>query len=376
MDLFEIPGHRTTVAGTIERVALGEIIRQQNLPAQDLCVNLAMLAAHEALVDANLLVPSAAPEAQDIAVVVGTGAACNEAFFDGLVGFSQKGPRGVRPTTVPRCLINAAPAHISMRFRLIGPNYAISSACASSTTAIGVGYRMIRDGYAQRVLCGGAEMPFTPFAYAAWNNLRVMSPNPDPSTASRPFSSRRDGLVIGEAGGAILLESLESAQARDCTIRGEICGFGESSDALHITSPESAGQIRAMQRALDDANLGVSDVDLINAHGTATIISDKTEASSIRTVFGSRADVTPVVSTKSHMGHLLGASGVIETIVSLRSMATGKTPGNRHVAPIDPECNLLLPDETVADIPADVVMKNSFGFGGNNAVLMLRRWPT
>jgi len=261
-----------------------------------------------------------------------------------------------------------------MQFKLTGPNYAISSACASATTAIGTGFRMIRDGYAAQALCCGTEMPFTPFAFGAWNNLRIMSKNPDPSAACRPFAADRDGMVIGEGAGALLLESLGGAKRRGADIRGEIRGFGSSSDATHITAPSSDGQVTAMLSAISSADLSPSDVGFINAHGTATPISDATEARSIRTVFGADTDSIPTASSKSFFGHLLGASGAVETIVALLGLECGRVPPNLNLQRPDPQCALNLVGGSPMAIDSPVAMKNSFGFGGNNAVLILKRW--
>lgn len=374
VDLFDITGFRTTVGGLVDKNSLAESCNKLNVPPHDPSVQMAVLAADEALSESGLVVPTLVPTPLDIPVIVGTGAGCNQSFFDGLTGFAAKKVRGLRPTTVPRCLINAAPALISMQFKLTGTNYSISSACASATTAIGNGFRMIRDGYSSQALCCGTEMPFTPFAFGAWNNLRIMSKNPDPAAACRPFAADRDGMVIGEGAGALLLESLTSAQERGASIRGEIIGFGLSSDATHITVPSTDGQVKAMQNAINSAGLSKSEIGFINAHGTATFISDTTEAKSIRQLFGSNTDSIPAGSNKSFFGHLLGASGAVETIVTLLGLENGQVPANLNLQNPDPKCDINLVGGSPMTIESPIAMKNSFGFGGNNAVLILKRW--
>ncbi len=201
-----------------------------------------------------------------------------------------------------------------------------------------------------------------------------MSKNPDPAAACRPFAADRDGMVIGEGAGALLLESLTSAQERGASIRGEIIGFGLSSDATHITVPSTDGQVKAMQNAINSAGLSKSEIGFINAHGTATFISDTTEAKSIRQLFGSNTDSIPAGSNKSFFGHLLGASGAVETIVTLLGLENGQVPANLNLQNPDPKCDINLVGGSPMTIESPIAMKNSFGFGGNNAVLILKRW--
>jgi 3-oxoacyl-[acyl-carrier-protein] synthase II len=308
------------------------------------------------------------------ATIFGTGVGCSLSTAEAHRAFAAGGPRGVRPTAVPRCMANAISSQISMSFHLIGANYVTVSACTSSSTAIGIAYRMIRDGWAEQSLCGGADAPFEPVVFAGWDNLSAMSRNPDPQTACRPFDALRDGCVLGEGAGALVLESLESARRRGAKIHAEIAGYGESSDAGHITRPSVEGQARAMRTALESAGIKPPDLGFIDAHGTATKTNDECESQSIRAVLADAADRIPVSANKSAFGHLLGACGVVETIASILGLQRGVVPPNLNLTQPDPACRLNLVQSEPMALRATVAMKNTFGFGGCNAVLLLRKW--
>jgi 3-oxoacyl-[acyl-carrier-protein] synthase II len=224
------------------------------------------------------------------------------------------------------------------------------------------------------VLCGGSDGFFDPFFFGVWNNIGALSVNPDPAIACRPFDSERDGCVLGEGAGALVVESLERAQARGARIRGEIVGYGETSDASHLTRPNADGQAEAMNRALADAAVKPSDLGVINAHGTATRANDLCESESIRKVLGGAVEDVPVVANKSYFGHTLGASGALETIVTLLSLELETAPPNLNLDNPDPECQVMLVGESPQAMARPLAMKNSFGFGGGNGVLVLRRW--
>ena len=372
--LFDIAEYKCQNGSEVQTDRLSEALRARQLPAADRTVDMALLASAQALESASVISGKPPYGPQNTAVIFGTGIGASHSLFQAFMSFSQKGLRGLRPTSVPRCMANAVTAQISMRFRLTGPNYVIVSACTSSTTAIGTAFRMIRDGYADRALCGGADSVFDPFVYGAWNNLGVMSKNPDPARACRPFDAARDGCVLGEGAGALVLESLDAARGRGARIRAEIGGFGESSDAEHITSPSADGQARAIRAAMEDAGLRPADIGFINAHGTATRANDECESQSIRLAFGNAADRIPVASNKSFFGHLLGAAGAVETIATILGLESGTVPPNLNLDNPDPACNLPFVGSTAMNVSSPVAMKNNFGFGGNNAVLILRRW--
>ncbi|OGV70746.1 MAG: hypothetical protein A2283_19220 [Lentisphaerae bacterium RIFOXYA12_FULL_48_11] len=339
----------------------------------DRTVDFAMAAAAEALEKSRLRNTDPAVETE-MAVILGTGIGCNHSFFNAVNTYITKGVKGVRPTSVPRIMSNAISSQISMRFRLNGPNYVIISACASATTAIGVAYRMIKEGNIDMVLTGGTDAVFEPLVYAGWNQLGVISCNPVPEKSCRPFDAGRDGCVLGEGAGILILESLESAQLRNVPIRGEICGFGESSDALHITRPSPEGQARAIRNALKSADMKPASIGFINAHGTATKANDECESKSIRLAMEDETDRIPVASNKSYFGHMLGASGAVETITTVIGLEKGIVPANLNLDNPDPLCNLCFVGKEPMRIESPVAIKNSFGFGGNNAVLILRRY--
>ncbi len=357
----------------VDSVALAAAIAARGWKAQERCVDMALLASAQALEQAGCMTPGTAPEPQPVATIFGTGFGPTYAASEAWQTAVLKGTRWVRPTTVPRIIVNAIPAQVSMQFRLTGSHYAVVAACSSSTIAIGQGFRMVRDGYADQVLCGGVDSLFVPAVYAAWNNLGAMSRNPDPTMAARPFDMARDGFVMGEGAGVVLLESLDSARLRGARVRGEVAGYGESSDAQHITRPSVAGQTVAMRNALTEAGVVPAQIAYINAHGTATKANDLTECESIRAVFGGDADRILVGSNKSFFGHTMGASGVLETAATLLALETGRIPPNLNLDHPDPACQVRLAGMVSEPLSGEYAMKNSFGFGGSNAVLILRR---
>lgn len=337
----------------------------------DRALDLAIVSAQDALLQSKLISEDQPAEQQDVSVILGTGVGSAESHYKSMISMVEKGPRRVRPTAVPRCMYNAISAGISLQFKLSGANYMVVSACTSATNAIGTAYRMVRDGYAKIVLTGGADGFFDPFFYPVWNNIGVLSQIEDPEKACRPFAADREGTILGEGSGTLILETLESALARGAPIRGEILGYGESSDATHLTNPSSIGQAKAMTMALEGAGILPKEVGYINAHGTATHGNDSCESQSIRAVFGEAADRIPVVANKSFFGHTLGASGALECITSFLSLEHGMAPPNLNIENPDPECEITMVGSKPMPIDRKPVMKNSFGFGGGNGVLIL-----
>ena len=361
-------------ASQIDSVLLQQALGARGITPSDRTIDIALLASAEALEQAGLVKGSPPYAPIQVGTIFGTGHGPAHSIHSSWMDFAAKGPRGVRPTSIPRCMANAISAQISMRFRLTGPNYVVTCACTSATTAIGIAFRMIRDGYARQVLCGGAESALDPGSVAAWSRLGVMSKNDDPQRACRPFDRDRDGFVIGEGAAAILLESLESARERAARIRAEVCGYGESSDADHITRPSAEGQAQSICAALQDAGITPGDVGFINAHGTATKANDECESQSIRLALGAAADAIPVASNKSFFGHLLGAAGALETLVTILGLEYGTVPPNLNLENPDPACAVRLVGAQPLALNASYAMKNSFGFGGDNGVLVLRKW--
>ena len=266
--------------------------------------------------------------------------------------------------------------YISMRWNLQGPNYATVSACASSAHAIGDAMRHIQHGDADMMIAGGGEATITAMTYAGFSSMKALSTrNEDPAGASRPFSADRDGFVMGEGAGALVLEALECAEARGAEILAELVGYGLSADAYHITAPppDGYGAQYAMQMALEKAEASLDDVDYVNAHGTSTM-ADAIETTAIKEVLGERAYEIVVGSTKSMTGHLLGATGALETIVSILVCRTGKIPPTINFQTADPECDLEYAHGGVIERPVRLALSNSFGFGGHNVCLAIRGW--
>ena len=364
-------GNKVRCGAEIDLAAL-ETALSPTLRRADRTVRLAAEAARQALAAARCL-PDSAERPDGIATIFGSGCGPTETLHASHTRFAEKGPAGMRPSSVPNGMANAVSAALSIEFRLTGANYTVVSACTSATNAIGIAFRMVRDGYADAVLCGGTDNSFDPFYYALWNNLGVFSPEPDPVRALRPFAADRSGTLLGEGAGALLLESFDNARRRGVRIRGEIAGYGESSDATHITGPSALGQAAAIRAALRSANVGPRDIGYINAHGTGTDANDATEAEAICAALGEAAGDVPVGALKSYFGHTLGASGAIETIATLLALEHGHVPGNLNLENPDPACPLNLIGAAPLPLAREFALKNSFGFGGGNAVLVLRR---
>lgn len=360
-------------AAQVDQALLDTALSAMQARPSDRAADMAVLASTQALEAAGLR-NSQEPVERRVATIVGTGGGVAESVEEAYRRYSEGGLKGVRPTTVVRIINNSISSGVSIRFHLTGPNYVVTSACTSASNAIGVAMRMVRDGYADQALCGGTDTLFLRSLFGAWDKIGAMSANPDPNRASRPFDADRDGFIMGEGAAMLVLEAEEVAKARGARIRGEICGYGESSDADHITRPNPRGQASAIRAALDDAGILPEEVGFINAHGTGTEANDESEALSIRDVFGKAADEIWVASNKSYFGHLMGASGAVESVVTILGLEAGIVPPNLNLDKPDPKCNLRFVPGTATAIPSPVAVKNSFGFGGNNAVLVFRRY--
>jgi 3-oxoacyl-[acyl-carrier-protein] synthase II len=291
--------------------------------------------------------------------------------------FMEKGPRRISPFFIPMMIADMPSGAVSITLGLKGPNYATVSACASGAHALGVAFHTIRGGHADVMLAGGTEAAICAMAVGGFANMKAISSrNDEPERASRPFDAERDGFVLGEGAGIAVLEELEHARARGATIVAEIVGFGATSDAFHITAPapDGEGAVRAMKEALRDAGLDPSDIDYVNAHGTSTLLNDKYETAAIKTVFGGHAGDVAVSSTKSMTGHLLGAAGGIETIFTALVLRNSVIPPTINYETPDPECDLDCVPNQARETKVAAALTNSFGFGGHNAVLALRRF--
>ncbi len=288
----------------------------------------------------------------------------------------DRGPRKVSPFTVPKMMVNAASGNVSVHWGIRGPNSAIATACASATNAIGDAFKLIQHDMADVVITGGSEAPITPLGLSAFARMNALSTrNDDPQAASRPFDAGRDGFVLSEGAGIVVLEEYEHAKKRGAPILAELLGYGMSADGTHMTAPnpEGVGAARAMSGALRDAKLNPEDIDYINAHGTSTPLGDKAETTAIKSVFNSHAKQLAVSSTKSQLGHLLGASGGVEFVVSVMALQNQVAPPTINLDNQDPGCDLdYIPNEPR---PMEIrrILKNSFGFGGHNACLILAK---
>jgi beta-ketoacyl-acyl-carrier-protein synthase II len=288
--------------------------------------------------------------------------------------FYGKQNHRVHPLTMPRAMYNAAAGQVSIRFQARGPVIAICTACSSGTQAIGQAYQAIKYGQADSMLAGGSDAPVTVGIIKAWESLRVLASGAgDPSRACRPFSLDREGLVVGEGAAMFVLEEYESARSRGAEILAEIIGYGSSGDARHITDPTPDGPARAMKAALNDARVNTEEVGYINAHGTGTKANDRVETQGIKMVFGEKAKQVPVSSTKSMLGHTMGAAGAIELVATILAIRKGVIPPTAHYTTPDPECDLDYVPNQAREQKVNVVLSNSFAFGGINAVLAARR---
>jgi 3-oxoacyl-[acyl-carrier-protein] synthase II len=327
----------------------------------------------EAMADAGLTFEEDSEAALRAGVVVGSGIGGVLAFQDAMDVMRQRGPDRISPFAIPQIISNMAAGLVSIGFNLFGPNTATVTACAASANAIGDAAEMIRRGAADVMVAGGAEAAICEFAVAGFAQTKALSTrNDDPATASRPFDADRDGFVMSEGAAVLVLEEREAAMQRGAEIYGEFSGYGMSSDAYHITLPRPGGMgaARAMQAALDDADMDATDIDYINAHGTSTPANDATETAAIKHVFGGEAPRVPISSTKSMTGHLLGAAGAAESIVCLLAMRDGVVPPTINYETPDPECDLDYVPNTARPVAVGTAMTNSFGFGGHNVTLV------
>ncbi len=338
---------------------------------------LALEAAHEAVADSEIDFSEDGVDRQRVGVLIGTGIGGVLVLLDSHDVYKSRGPRRVSPFMIPSLMPNAASAVIAIDFDLKGTNFAVSSACATGSHAIGEAAAIIRRGDVDVVICGGSEAAIHPLAMAALANMGAISRrNDEPQRASRPFDAERDGFVLGEGTGVLVLESLEHAMERGARIRAELVGYAGTCDAFHIAAPEESGEgaVRAMGLALRDAGLSPNEVDYLNAHGTSTPLNDGMETQAIRTVFGEHADRLAVSSIKSMIGHLMGAAGAVEAVACVRSLETGWVAPTINYENPDPKCDLDYVPNEAREVGLRVTLSNSFGFGGHNACLVLRRW--
>ena len=376
IESFAVDNFDSQIAGEIKNFdPTAYNIARKDARHMDRFAQLAMVAAIQAVQNSGIDFEH--EDRTEFGVIWGSGIGGMDIFEKECRVLFERGPSRVSPFMIPMLIPDIAPGHISILYGLQGANYATVSACASSAHAIGESFNHIRAGRAIGMICGGSEAPITQMGLAGFCSLKALSTrNNAPEAASRPFDLNRDGFVMGEGAGALILEELGHARARGATIYGEICGVGFSADAYHITQPVPGGEgaRRSMWLALRDAGVQPEQVDYINAHGTSTPFNDKTETAAIKALFGAHAKRLKVNSTKSMTGHLLGASGVVESIATLLSLVHGKLHPTINYETPDPECDLdYIPNHAI-DYPINTAISNSFGFGGHNVSLLFKKY--
>ncbi|WGN89102.1 beta-ketoacyl-ACP synthase II [Ligilactobacillus faecis] len=362
-----------TNAGEVKNFDVSVRLGKKAAKRMDLFSQYAVDSALQAVEQAQITPENTA--AKDLGVIFSSGIGGLTTIQEQVIKMQQKGPRKVTPLFVPTAIINMAAGNIALRIGAKNICTAVVTACASGTNAIGEAYRQIKEGRAQVMVTGGAEASINEIGIAGFAALTALSPEIDPAKASLPFDKKRSGFVMGEGSGALVLESLEHAKKRGASILGEIVGYGSNCDAYHITAPDpnGTGAIEAMRQALAEANLEPEKIDHINAHGTATKANDTAEAQAIAKVFGENSVL--VSSTKAMTGHLLGASGAVEAIAVLLSLAAGQLPLNLGLKEQDPECPVtLVTKENKTPSRLEYALSNSLGFGGHNAVLAFKKW--
>jgi 3-oxoacyl-[acyl-carrier-protein] synthase II len=350
-------------------------LERKEAKRMDLFTQFAMAAAHQAVTQAGL--EGKFPSPDRTGVVIGSGIGGMMTFEEQCLLYLEKGPDRVSPFFVPMFIPDIAAGQVSIRYGLRGPNFCTVSACASSAHAIGEAYEIIKTGKADCMVTGGAEAAITGITIAGFQNMKALSTRNDaPALASRPFDQERDGFVLGDGGAVLVLERLEHATDRGATILGEIIGYGMSGDAYHITAPcaDGDGAARAMRACLEDGRIDPTDVGYVNAHGTSTPLGDIAETVAVKSVFGEQARRLVFGSTKSMTGHLLGGAGALEFAVSLLVATTGKIPPTINQTTPDPECDLDCVPNVMGERAVEVALSNSFGFGGHNVTLAVRRF--
>jgi 3-oxoacyl-[acyl-carrier-protein] synthase II len=372
---FDAKDYPSQIAGEVKGFEPVDFMSEKLAKRIDPFVRLGLAATRMAVEDADLKIPE--DKASRAGVITGCGLGglgSIEYFRDVLV---NKGPKRVSPFFIPMAIPNMASGQISIMCGAKGPNTVVCTACAAGSHAIGDAFKTIQRGATDVMICGGTESVITQLAFAGFANMKALSTrNKRPEEASRPFDKDRDGFIIGEGAGILIIEELNNALERGANIRAEIIGYGLTGDAYHVTAPpkDGDGGARCMSMALEDARLNYQDIDYINAHGTSTPLNDMCETRAIKTVFKDRAKDIPVSSTKSMTGHLLGGAGGIEAIFCIKTIEDGIIPPTINYVTPDPECDLDYVPNKARSQPVDVVMSNSFGFGGTNAVLIFRKY--
>ncbi|WP_282035314.1 beta-ketoacyl-ACP synthase II [Metabacillus indicus] len=375
IETFDVSNHKTKIAGIVKDFDAAEILGRKEAKQLDRFSQFALAAAEQAWTDSRLERDHV--DVERLGVYVGSGIGGLETLIENIDTLRQKGPRRVSPTLVPAMISNAAAAQISIKWNAMGPSMSPVSACAIGNTAIGEAFRLIRSGEVDVVFAGGTEAAIRDLSIASFGNATALSTrNDDPTKASRPFDVDRDGFVMSEGAGILILESLSHALRREAKIYAEIIGYGASSDAHHIvaTHPEGRGAYLAMKSAVRNANISPEDVNVISAHATSTKVGDISETMAIKQLFGKQAYQIPVTANKSMLGHMLGAAGGVEAIALAMSLKEGIIPPTINLQTPDPLCDLDYVPNFSREVNMKIGLSNSFGFGGHNAAIILKKY--
>ncbi len=372
---FDTSGFPVRIASEIKDFDPLRFIEKKEVKKMDVFIHYAIAASQEAVDDSGLRVTE--ENAHRIGTYIGSGIGGFGVIEREHEKYLKGGPGKISPFFIPAAIVNLAAGQVSIRFKAKGPNSATCTACSTGAHAVGDSFKLIERGAADAMICGGAEGAITPMGVGGFAAMRALSTrNADPARASRPFDADRDGFIIGEGAGILILEELEHARARGAKIYAEMAGYGMSSDAFHITQPpeDGDGAVRAMQSAIEDAGIQPHEINYINAHGTSTYFNDKLETLAIKRVFGDSAYSIPVSSTKSMMGHLLGAAGGVEAGLIALALKDQIAPPTANYEKPDPECDLDYVPNKARKLDIRYALSNSFGFGGTNAALVLKRF--
>jgi 3-oxoacyl-[acyl-carrier-protein] synthase II len=373
---FDASNFACKIAGEVKGFDLESYISAKEARTMDSFIHYGIAAAHQAVVDSGLPTGEALgeEEATRIGCIIGSGIGGLPLIEETHGEYTNRGPRRISPFFVPASIINMISGHVSMRFGFKGPNLAVVTACTTGLHCIGEAARKIEYGDADVIVAGGSEGTVSPLGVGGFAAMRALSTrNDDPATASRPWDKDRDGFVLGEGAGVMVLEEYEHAKARGARIYAEVAGYGMSADAGHMTAPNMDGPRRAMVNALRNAGINADQVDYLNAHGTSTPLGDVNETNAIKAALGDHAKKTVVNSTKSMTGHLLGGAGGIESVFTVLALHNQKSPPTINIFDQDPECDLDYCANTARDLKIDVAVKNNFGFGGTNGTLVFKR---
>ena len=376
---FDASAYRTRIAGEVRDLDVSKYMTEKEARRLDDFCLYAIAAGDEAMKDAGLgidLRDGSLADPNRVGVCVGSGIGGMRTMEEQCMKLLQQGPSKVSPFLIPMMIIDMASGSLSMRYGAKGPNHAVVSACSTASHSIGESYWMVKRGDADIMITGGAEASVSRLGFAGFCSMKALSQrNDEPTKASRPFDKDRDGVVMSEGAGILILEEYEHAKARGAKIYAEVVGYGATGDAYHITSPAPGGEggARALTMALKNAELNPEDVDYINAHGTSTSLNDKFETAAIKTAFGEYAYKLAMSSTKGCMGHSLGAAGGLETIVCIKTLQTGVIPPTINYETPDPECDLDCTPNTPRERKVDVALNTNLGFGGHNAVIIVKK---